>query len=234
MTDSETPTQATKPVDKAGRMAKHELALAAVDTARKSLLDVREAAVAAEIAHAEALAEAERLYGEAYAEDIMAAVQTAKVAEKRHAHQCEEHRARIHKRRLEREKRGDALPAPHLIKVFTVDGATHEVVSAHELLVGSTGIASGKPAHGSRFKAGCGLSVDAPHDELDHERFDQTAAPSCAKCGAAIAMMGTGEIADERGEYLSSKEQLAHVRGVYRRRNQESSGRPLRPSGENQ
>ena len=218
-------TNNAPPIDKAGRMVRHEEAAAkAVDTGR-TLLELRAATAAAEIAHAEALGEAEKLYGEAYADDMLAQMVEAETNEKRHKEAHGAHCHGIGRRRAERLAKGESEPDHRSIKVFTVDGATHEVVSAHGLLVGCHGFAGDRCADGSRYKAGCGISVDARHDELDHERFDQTRAPNCAACGSAIAMMGTGELPDARSEYLTAAEAVAHTRARHKRENRDSSER---------
>ncbi len=188
----------------------------------QSVQHLRQQLIEAEEKHAAALAEATRLYGEANAEEILALADAAEVNQKRHDNECRKHCDHIQKRRGERKHRGGQRCAHDQVKVFTVDGETHTVVSAHELLVKPHGFGT-EPRDGSRYRAACDMTVDAPHDELDHDRFDQSKTASCTRCADVVAKMDAGEIPNKRSDYLSAAEHLAHVRKETRRRNRGES-----------
>ncbi|HZJ65894.1 MAG TPA: hypothetical protein VFD36_20445 [Kofleriaceae bacterium] len=191
------------------------------EEAEAKVLDLAAQLEAARQAQTDAEAAHEAAHAEAYAEEIAAAAAEAKANHERHEKDGARIAAQLKVKREAREKAG--VPLDHTaIEVFTVDGKTHQVIAAHGLALGHAGFAGGERRDGSRYKAACGLSVDAPHDELDHARFDKKPA-DCPKCAQAIADMDAGKIPDQRSEYLTGEEQLAHARRVNKERNAKSS-----------
>jgi len=192
------------PTDKETRLAALEAAKAHAEASTSSLSDLeaqfnaaREEALAAASAHEIALAAA-------FAEEDAQALATATANEERHARECVEHRRHIASRKSE-------TPPDHTaIEVVAIDGATHEVVAAHGLLLGHRGF-GGEAREGSRYGCACGLSVDVPHDELDDERFEQGKAVDCGACNTAGVA---------KSDYLTANEQLAHARAENKLRNQ--------------
>jgi hypothetical protein len=219
---------------KTARLARHESAVKTAEEANANLRALEEQFLAAKAKSLVATEEAEAAYQDAYAEEITEAARTAKENEDRHHEEHGKHCKSIEERKAARVARGEAACAHDAIKVITIDGFTHPVVSAHGLFLGTHGFKQPRgaidklnpatePRAGSRYKVACGYSVDAAHDELDHERFDQTKKPDCTACADAIGAMDQKVIPDTRGDYLSAKEQIAHARAENARRNKESS-----------
>jgi hypothetical protein len=82
-----------------------------------------------------------------------------------------------------------------------------------------------EPRDGNRYLAACLLSVDAPHDELLHDRFVQGKKPDCTACATNLKAMDAGEIEDRRAEYLTADEQIALARARQKEANRRSSER---------
>lgn len=213
-------------LDKSARIKALDEAKANVETAHANLAELEQRFLDAKAGYATSIMAAEKAHEEAFAEEHEAAARDAKENDKRHRAHCEKHCKDIEQRKKAREAKGEHELRPHDVKVVAIDGAIHQVIAAHELMLGACGFhTASKPRPGSRFLVACGYSVDAPHDELDHERFDQAAA-TCPRCQGALAKMAAGEIPDRRGDYLSSKEQIAHARAENERRKKTSTERP--------
>lgn len=213
---------------KAQRIADHEAAKTRAEQAASSLANLMAQVAAAQDEQRLTAEAASASHLEAFAEEIAAETKRCKDNEDRHKAACAKHCESIEQRGKAREAKGEAACAHDSVSVVTLDGKVHTVVSAHGLKLGTRGFAGhdrDKPCEGSRYKVACGLSVDAAHDELDHERFDQTKTANCPKCAGAIAMMDSGELPDERGDYLTSAEQLAHAKAE----NERKKSRPGRP-----
>lgn len=158
-----------------------------VVAAERALLDARRNAA---LAHEEA----DTKHAELYAEDLAIARANAQENHDRHCRQVDQHRDELAERRTARGHEAGS-PAvwidPDSILTVTVDGATHVVTERSDLKLGHHGM-TGRPhlkedpRHGSRFKVACGMTVDAPHDELVSERFEQRKS-DCAACLAELA-----------------------------------------------
>lgn len=175
----------------------------------------------AQIARMSAMEAVETAHLEATAEERAAKLAEAEVNEHRHRTMCREQCDHIASR-----KGGDPYrsspepnPDPTAIGKMMLDGHTHEIVAAHGLKHGHRGFGD-QPREASRFVAACKLSVDAPHDELHHERFDQTSEVDCPGCLAA-AQEGTAP----RSDYLTADEHQAHQRALNKTRNREARQR---------
>lgn len=222
MSDSK-PTQ--KSPAKTTLIAKHEEAVSKTEALKLEIVDLEQRVAAAREAFVKSEQEAQTAHEAAYAEEIAAAQKTAQDNELRHKAHHDGHCKSIESRRKSREARGEKCCAHDQVKVFTVDGFTHEVIAAHGLTVNSHGFASHQGRReSSRYKAGCGLSVDTPHDELDHERFDQGKPVNCPTCIDVRKKIDAGEIAGGN-DYLTAKEHLAMVREMNKRRNKELTER---------
>ncbi len=224
------PTPTDKPTekmsaDKTARLTTHDAAKSEAERAEAELRELEAKLEAAKAGHAEALIAVDKTYSEAYAEEIAEGARQVEANDKRHKAECAKHCKSIESRRAAREKRGEAAIAHDAITVVTIDDVVHQVVAAHGLFLGTHGFTQDRkePGAGSRYKVACGYSIDAPHDELDHERFDQTKKPDCPACEKALAAMETGEMEDARSDYLTSKEQITFARFENAKRNKASS-----------
>ncbi len=163
---------------------------------------------------------ADKAHADAYAEEIAEADRQAKHHEKLHHASHDAHHADVARRRQARIDRGESATPHDSVRVVLIDGNVHQVVAAHGLMIGAHGFNRNRdePAHGSRYKTACGFTVDAPHDELDHTRFDQLATPDCPACDSALS---AGKVT--RSDYLTADEHIAHVRAENARRNKRVS-----------
>lgn len=215
--------------DKASLIAKADLATSTRESAEKRVAELAAELEAARQQHTDATAAEEKAHAEAFAEERAASAAEAKANHERHHQEHAAHRASIAARRTAREK-AEPSPIDHTsLKVMTIDGKTHEIVAAHGLMLGHHGFGD-KARDASRYTAACGLSVDAAHDELDHERFEQQAAPNCPACKQALLEMDNGERKDLRSDYLTADEQLAFAREQNKRRNAAVSAPEPEPS----
>lgn len=212
--------------DKAARMAALESAKADRDTAEQRLAELLGQVEQARVDAATAVAAHELMEQEATSEEREAARVNAEQNAARHRSICAAHRENIEARKggpAFRGAGGHVEPIDHkTIRVMTIDDKTHHVVSAHGLKLGHRGFdPDGKPREASRYTGACKISVDAPHDELAHERFDQTREVDCKGCLAAIDTVAPSD-------YLTADEQLAHQRAKNEQRNRESNARARR------
>lgn len=205
-------------------LAKLETAKLASQFAEEKVADLMGQLEAAQ--EQQRLAEIARQSAEAaaFAEDITKAKAEA---EANHSRQRADHDKHVQSIEARKQQMNDE-PIDHTkLEVATLGGKVHQIVSAHGLKLGHHGF-RGPPARkpgegnpkgrpGSRYKMACGLSVDAPHDELYHERFEQGKEVDCQRCIDAIAAGAT------RSDYLTSEEQLAHARAEVKRKNRESN-----------
>lgn len=146
---------------------------------------------------------------EAHAEEVAEAQLVAQANEKRHHEECHKHCKKMSERR---KARRDHKCDHTKIQVMTIDGKTHTIVAAHGLKLGHKGFES-TAKEASRYRAACGLSVDAPHEEVHHhERFDQDVPANCEDCATALKGMESGSVQDLRSEYLTGDEHQAYVR----------------------
>ncbi len=235
------------PADKNARLTTHDAAKSEAERAEAEVRDLEARLEAAKAGHAQALVTVQETHAEAYAEELSEHAINVEVNDLNHKKECEKHCKGIESRRAARVSRGESAVAHDAITVVTIDDLVHTVVSAHGLFLGTHGFnldrkrkapadlstpfagdpmeAGDPPTHpGSRYKVACGFSVDAAHDELDHERFDQTKSPDCPACAKALAMMEAGEMKDARSDYLTSKEQIALARKENANRNKATSG----------
>lgn len=162
--------------------------------------------------------------GAAFAKDIAKAKAEAKA---NHSRQRADHDKHVQHIEARKKAARGVDPDHTKLEVATLGDKVHQIVSAHGLKLGHHGFRgppARKPGEGnpkgrpaSRYKMACGLSVDAPHDELHHERFEQGKEVDCQRCLDAIAAGTT------RSDYLTSDEQLAHARAEVKRKNRESN-----------
>lgn len=173
---------------------------------------------AARDAHQKAQENAEAVYAREHAEEI--AWREATALENHDRDVLERQRTNLD---LD-NRRKVGPPIDHsAIATFTIDGSVHQVIAIHGLMLDHKG-SGDKARDANRYLAACGLSIDAPHDELVHDRFVQ-GEPDCKTCAANLKAMDAGEIEDRRGEYLTADEQIAFARAKQKEANRRSSER---------
>lgn len=215
--------------DKTARLDAHDRAKGQAETTRRRLEQLGAEFEEAKKAHMDAVADVEATEQAAFSEEQAEHHKRCQDNEHAHKHAHGRHCRNITERRREREARGESIDHK-MISVVTIDDATHLVVAAHGLLHGAHGFEGGKGRReASRYTMACELSVDSPHDELDHERFDQTKIADCRTCLSAMMEMAAGTRPDLRSEYLSSEEHLAHIRAKIAHENRGRS--PLEHQG---
>ncbi len=197
-------------------VAAHDAAAAQAAVAQDNVEALERALAIAKETHAKAAAEAESAQQAAFADEIAEAKRVAEENELRHKAEHAKHCHGIQDRKAAREAKGEHCCAHDKVAKMTIDGSTHHVVKAHGLLAGTAGFAGGAPREGSRYYAACGLTKDTPHDELDHECFDQGVEVDCPDCLAL-------EVAPS--DYLTAKEHIAHVRAQNAKANKASGRR---------
>ena len=193
---------------------------AAIAEARQVVASAEAQVIAATAAYQKAQEDAEAIYAREHA--AVAAWHEATALANHDRHEAE----RIALDSELDRRRQNSGPVDHTqiaqIETFTVDGATHQIVAIHGLMLGHKGVGV-EPREANRYHAACGLSIDAPHDELVHDRFIQ-ATPDCTVCQTSLAAMERGEAPDRRSECLQADEHIALVRVRQAEANQQSSG----------
>ncbi len=198
-------------------IAAHDEAVAQALVTNDNVEALERALAIAREANAKAAAAVEAAHEAAFAEEIAEAKRVAEENELRHKAEHAKHCHGIQDRKAAREAKGEHCCAHDKVAKMTIDGSTHHVVKAHGLLAGTAGFAGGAPREGSRYYAACGLTKDTPHDELDHECFDQSKTVDCSVCFVV------DDVAPS--DYLTAKEHIAHVRAQNAKANKASGRR---------
>jgi hypothetical protein len=191
-------------------LEKLEAAKLATESADAKLAALSEELQEAYAARVAAEQEAELLHAQAYAAEIAKAKADTEANEKRHRAECKKHCEHIEARKAAH------APADHqTLMVVKIDGKVHQIVRAHGLLHGHHGFAGSERREASRYYTAEGYSIDAAHDELAHERFDQTQPVDCPIC---LELAGA-----VTSDYLTADEHIAMVRAEQKRKNAASS-----------
>lgn len=181
------------PVISADRQQRVADAKLRAEEADKALIDTLVAADAARAIAQKAQEEAEAVHAREHAEEIAWHRDSAIVNHDRHLKRCAVINAELNARRAVHPTREDGTLDldPDAITTITLDADTHVVVERIPLTHGHKGHGTER-REASRFMCGCGLSVDAPHDELLADRFVQGAKVSCTSCKDALTQRGEG------------------------------------------